>query len=98
MAALEAERDSEVAALRLERDSKVAALRQERDSQVAALEAERDSEVAALKEEIAALRRSTSWRMTAPIRSVAGMFRGGRTAFVSPSRRRSGIRGSLPAR
>lgn len=85
---------SQVAALEAERDSEVAALRLERDSQVAA----RDSEVAALKEEIAALRRSTSWRATAPIRSVVGMFRGGRTAFVSPSRRRSGIHGSLPAR
>ncbi len=58
------------------RESEAAALRLERDSTVAALRAERDGEVAALQAEIAAFRRSTSWRVTAPIRTMVGRFRG----------------------
>lgn len=38
----------------------------------------RDAELVALRAEITALRRSTSWRVTAPLRAVIRMLRGPR--------------------
>ncbi len=73
------ERDGQIASLSQvvdERDGQIASLSQavtERDGQIASLSQvvdERDGQIAGLVQEIAALRNSTSWRLTRPLRLI----------------------------
>ena len=73
------ERDGQIASLKqamTERDGQIASLSQavtERDGQIASLNqsmTERDGQIVVLAQEIAALRNSTSWHLTKPLRLV----------------------------
>ena len=86
------ERDRQIASLTQavsERDRQIASLTQavsERDGQIAALNqslTERDTKIAALNTQISGLLQSRSWRLTKPLRAVAGGMRSLRGAFKS---------------
>lgn len=74
----------------LSAEARVRRLEASKKRQIAGLEARtarRHAQIVELKEELVAMQESTSWRMTAPLRSLSGRARGVLSVATKPARR-----------